>query len=88
MKLDGYFEIEKKGHNFLLIERYLGKDKWQSRTSYHGTVYQALQKYVIDTAGSAATLEGVRNSVAYTLEILDKVKEQIKDEFCIKVRVR
>ena len=91
MRLCDNFSIESKGASFLLIEKYLGKDskgndKWQKRVSYHGTIYQALQKYLLDTVDNAENLSDIRGFVYGAVMMINRAKEKIKEEFCIEVR--
>ena len=84
MNIDSNFTIEAKGSSFLLIEKYLGKDskgndKYQKRVSYHGTVYQALQKYLQDTVDNAENLSDIRGFVYGAVMMINRAKENIKE---------
>lgn len=92
MKLNESFRIEKLGFGFRLIEKYMGSDKKgnpkeQENITYHGTLYQALQAFLVKASAEDLDLYDIGLNISSTLASLEEAKEQIKAEFRTEVRV-
>ena len=93
MKLTEDFEIKQNNSiSFSLIESYVGTDrkgkkkKIQSRESYYGTLYQALQGFLEKTVQKRDSLKEVRAEIYATIQALGTAQELIKKEFRTEVK--
>jgi hypothetical protein len=96
MKLNEKYSIEKDGAGFALVEKtvintkvdgkFTGETRDGKNKRFYGTVYQALQGFLSITVNSSESLDGIRDNVLLTIDLIDMAKDKIKREFCIEVR--
>lgn len=93
MKLSEDFEIKQNSaSSFSLIESYVGTDKKgkkkkiQSRESYYGTLYQALQGFLVQSSQRKDSLKEVRSEIYATIQALGVAQDLIKKEFRTEVK--
>lgn len=96
MKLDYKYSIEKEAHGFSLVEatvvetmkdgKKTGIFKDGQKKSFYGTVYQALQGFLVVASQDVDEISELNKSIGETMDMLKMAKEEIKKEFSIVVK--